>query len=220
MVWAVPVALIALVILLLAPRDTPVQGRAAQWWPDWGDPLIWKLGIALGSANAMYFTTNAFLPDYLHHLGRPDLVSAALTALNVGQIPASLILLAVAGRIERSIWPYMVCGSAAIAALIGIIVLPGPGIVACAGVVGFCAASILILMLAMPALLAPPGDVHRVAGAMFTISYSLAVITPVLSGLAWDLTGAAWSAFVPIGASAFVLIVLAPTIRFGQAEAR
>jgi len=56
--------------------------------------------------------------------------------------------------------------------------------------------------------------VHRVAGAMFTISYSLAVITPVLSGLAWDITGAAWSAFVPIGACAFVLIMVAPTIRF------
>jgi CP family cyanate transporter-like MFS transporter len=215
MVWAAPVALIALVILLLAPRDTPAQGAAAQrWWPDWSDPLIWKLGIALGSANAMYFTTNAFLPDYLHHVGRADLVSPALTALNVGQIPASLILLAIAGRIERSIWPHILCGATAIAAVIGIIVLPGPGIVVCAGVVGFCAASILILMLAMPALLAPQGEVHRVAGAMFTISYSLAVITPVLSGLAWDITGAAWSAFVPIGAGALVLIVVAPTIRF------
>jgi CP family cyanate transporter-like MFS transporter len=109
-----------------------------------------------------------------------------------------------------------VCGAAAIAAVIGIIMLPAPAIVACAAVVGFCASSILILMLAMPALLAPPGDVHRVAGAMFTISYSLAVITPVLSGLAWDLTGAAWSAFIPIGACGFVLIVLAPTIRFGK----
>ena len=138
----------------------------------------------------------------------------ALTALNVGQIPASLILLAIAGRIERSIWPHIGCGAAAIAAVIGIIMLPGPGIVACSAVLGFCAASILILMLAMPALLAPAGEVHRVAGAMFTISYSLAVITPVLSGLAWDLTGAAWPAFVPIGACAFVLIVVAPTIRF------
>ena len=102
--------------------------------------------------------------------------------------------------------------------MIGIIVLPGPGIVVCAGVVGFCAASILILMLAMPALLAPQGEVHRVAGAMFTISYSLAVITPVLSGLAWDLTGAAWSAFVPLGGCAIVLIALAPTIRFEGAK--
>ena len=42
------------------------------------------------------------------------------------------------------------------------------GIVACAGVLGFCAALILILMLAMPALLAPPGAVHRAAGPLVT----------------------------------------------------
>ena len=98
--------------------------------------------------------------------------------------------------------------------MIGIIVLPGPGIVVCAGVVGFCAASILILMLAMPALLAPQGEVHRVAGAMFTISYSLAVITPILSGLAWDLTGIPATAFLSIGGCAVMLILVAPTIRF------
>src|SRR6266567_2005466 len=103
LVWAVPVALIALIIMLLAPRPPASrQAKAPQrWWPDWSDPLIWRLGIALGSVNATYFTTNAFLPDYLHHVGRADLVSAALKALNVGQIPASFLLLVVAGRLER-----------------------------------------------------------------------------------------------------------------------
>jgi CP family cyanate transporter-like MFS transporter len=221
-VWAVPVALIALVIMLLAPRQAATSEsaqRTPRWWPDWRDPLIWKLGIALGAANAIYFTTNAFLPDYLHHLGRADLISTALTTLNVAQIPASLLLLAVAHRIERSIWPHIVCGAAAIAAVAGIMVLPGPGVVACAAVLGFCAATILILMLAMPALLAPPGDVHRVAGAMFTISYSLAVITPICSGLAWDLTGRPSTAFLSIGACALTLILVAPTIRFDRPAA-
>jgi CP family cyanate transporter-like MFS transporter len=220
-VWAVPVALIALVLMLLAPRQAAsAKGQVRQsWWPDWSDPLIWKLGIALGAANAMYFTTNAFLPDYLHHLGRADLVSAALITLNVAQIPASLLLLAVAHRIERSIWPHIVCGTAAIAAVAGIMVLPGPGVVACAGILGFCAATILILMLAMPALLAAPNDVHRVAGAMFTISYSLAVITPICSGLAWDLTGYPSTAFLSIGACALTLILVAPTIRFDRPTA-
>jgi CP family cyanate transporter-like MFS transporter len=215
-VWAVPVVLIGLIILALAPRDAAPKpgGAPARWWPDWSDPLIWKLGIALGAANAMYFTTNAFLPDYLHHMGRDDLVTAALTALNVGQIPASLILLAVAHKIERSIWPHIVCGLAAIAGVIGIMTLPPMGIVACAAVVGFCAATILILMLAMPALLAPPGEVHLVAGAMFTISYSFAVLTPILSGLAWDLTGIPATAFLSIGGCAVMLIAVAPTIRF------
>jgi CP family cyanate transporter-like MFS transporter len=215
LLWALPVALIALVITLAAPRPpaSPHAKAPQRWWPDWSDPLIWRLGIALGSVNAIYFTTNAFLPDYLHYVGRADLVSAALTALNVGQIPASFLLLVVAGRLERKIWPHIACGVGALAAIIGIVLLPGYGIVACAAVLGFFAAAILILMLALPPLLAPPEDVHRVASAMFTISYTCAVIAPVLSGLLWDLTGIAWSAFVPLGLCACILMALAPTIR-------
>jgi len=217
LLWAAPVVAIALILLLLAPRPPEIAQKAPQrWWPDWHDPLIWRLGIALGVANAMYFTANAFLPDYLHHLGRADLVSAALTALNVGQIPASLLLLAVAGKLERAIWPHVVCGAGALAAVIGIVVLPGPGIVACAAILGFFNAAILILMLAMPPLLAPPEDVHRVSAAMFTISYSCAVITPIFSGLLWDMTGVAWTAFVPLGVCAVVLMAIAPTIRFDR----
>jgi len=218
--WAVPVALIALVIMALAPRSpAPAQSsQAAQrWWPNWRDPLIWRLGIALGSVNAMYFSANAFLPDYLHHIDRPDLVSAALTALNVGQIPASLLLLTVAGRLEQKIWPHIVCGAGSLLGIIGIVTLPGPGIVICAGVLGFFAAAVLILMLALPPLLAAPDDVHRVSAAMFTISYTCAVITPVFSGLVWDLTGIAQAAFVPLGLCAVLLMIIAPTIRLRQA---
>jgi len=216
--WAAPVVLIALIIMMLAPRQpASSQPKAPQrWWPDWRDPLIWRLGIALGSVNSMYFSANAFLPDYLHYVGRADLVSAALTALNVGQIPASFLLLAVAGRLERAIWPHIACGAGSLAAIIGIAVLPGPGIVVCAGVLGFFAAAILILMLALPPLLAPPDDVHRVSAAMFTISYSVAVITPVFSGLFWDLTGIAQAAFLPLGVCAIVLMALAPGIRLRE----
>jgi MFS transporter, CP family, cyanate transporter len=218
-IWAIPVALIGLVIMMAAPgRAAPVRGSAPQrWWPDWSDPLIWRLGIALGSVNAMYFSANAFLPDYLHAIGRADLVSAALTALNVGQIPASFLLLAVAGRLERAIWPHIVCGAGSLAAIIGIALLPGPGVVACAAVLGFFAAAILILMLALPPLLAAPDDVHRVSAAMFTISYTCAVITPVFSGLVWDLTGIAQAAFVPLGICAGLLMALAPTLRLPRA---
>jgi len=53
----------------------------------------------LGTVNATYFATNAFIPDYLRSNGEAEWTSAALSALNIGQIPASLILLAVAGRL-------------------------------------------------------------------------------------------------------------------------
>src|SRR5689334_11370553 len=53
--WAIPTALIAVTLWLLAPRPVaPASSTPLRWWPNWRDPLIWKLGIALGAANAMY----------------------------------------------------------------------------------------------------------------------------------------------------------------------
>ena len=216
-VWAVPVALIAGVIAAIAPKNVAYGGKSATslWWPDWSDPLIWRLGFILGAANAMYFTANAFLPDYLHYVGRPDLVSAALIALNLGQIPASLLLLLVAGRMERRVWPYVASGLVSLLGIGGIMV-GGAWIVVSAAVLGFAAAATLILALALPSLLSPADDVHRVTAAMFTISYSTAVLTPIISGLAWDLTGVAPAAFVPLALCAVVLIVLAPSVAFDR----
>ena len=98
----------------------------------------------------------------------------------------------------------------------------GPVVVASATLVGFAAAGILVLVLALPPLLAPPDDVHRVTAAMFTISYSCAVIVPILSGAAWDTSGVGGFAFVPVALCGVVLAVLAPAInhvrRPGEAE--
>jgi len=214
--WSIPVAVIALLIVLLAPRSaaadtsTPTRRR---WWPDWNDGLIWKLGIMLGSVNAMYFGTNAFIPDYLNQKGQGEWISATLTALNVAQLPASFLLLAVAERLKGKAWPYALCGTAAILALIGVIVGNGIVLVLSAALIGFVSAIILVLALALPPLLAPPDDVHRVTAAMFTISYSCAVITPVISGAIWDLTGIPQSVFVPFIIMTAALVLLAPSIR-------
>ncbi len=217
-VWSVPVAIIALIILFAAPRApasaTPVRRR---WWPDWNSPLIWRLGIMLGTVNATYFATNAFIPDYLRSIGQGEWISASLTALNVGQLPASFILLAVAGRLERKAWPYIGCGLLCALATLGIVYGTGIWIVVAAAVQGFAGAAILILALALPPLLSPPDDVHRLTAAMFTISYSCAVIVPVISGILWDLTGIAATAFLPIGLAGILLVFLAPAINHVRA---
>ncbi len=215
--WAVPTALIALAVAALAPRPADPNGSGtaiARWWPDWRDPLIWHLGLMLGTITSMYFSSNAFIPDYLNHIGRPDLIGGALTALNLGQLPASFVLLAVAGRLERRSWPYVLCGALCLMSVLGVVFAPGAWIIAAAALLGFSAGATFVLMLALPPLLSAPGDVHRLSAAMFTIGYACAVIVPVISGLAWDLTERAALAFAPIGACALVLMALAPTIRF------
>lgn len=212
--WSVPVAIIGILVMIMAPRAAP-NGAASvrrKWWPDWRNMLIWRLGIMLGTINAVYFATNAFLPDYLRSIGESEWISAALTALNVGQLPASFILLAVAGRLERKAWPYVTCGLLCLTATGGVVFGSGVWIVASAAIVGFAAAAILILVLALPPLLSPPDDVHRVTAAMFTISYSCAVIVPVISGMLWDITNIAATAFLPIALCGILLVILAPAI--------
>ena len=213
-VWAVPCVVIALLILALAPRAPVPTGPATtrRWLPDWRNGLIWRLGLMFGANNATYFSANAFIPDYLHHVGRPDLIGDTLSALNIGQLPASLILLACAGRLAGRAWPYVGCGLLSLVSVIGILSGTGWIIVAAAAALGFSGAATLTLLLALPPLLSPPEDIHRTTAAMFTISYSCAVIAPVISGLAWDASGIPAVAFAPIGLFAFLMIGLASTL--------
>jgi MFS transporter, CP family, cyanate transporter len=222
LVWAVPAALIALVVAMLAPRGAEQSESASaagrRWWPDWRDRLIWRLGLMLASITSMYFGGNAFLPDYLKEIGRADLTSAALTALNLGQLPASLLLLAAADRLERRASTFLLAGVLCLASVIGIVFAPGAWIVASAGLLGFAAGGTFVLMLALPPLLSPPEDVHRVSAAMLTLGYAGAVIVPIVSGLVWDVTGKGALALVPFGACAVAVMALAPTIRFERRD--
>jgi len=217
--WSAPVAVIAVAVMAFAPRAPSTNGMAPRrrWWPDWHSTLIWRLGIMLGTINATYFATNAFLPDYLRSNGQSEWISAGLTGLNAGQLPASFILLAVAGRLERKAWPYVACGMLCLLATLGIVFGTGAWVVAAATLQGFAAAAILILVLALPPLLSPPNDVHRITAAMFTISYSCAVIVPVISGVLWDLSGIAALAFLPIALCGILLVFLAPAINHVRA---
>jgi CP family cyanate transporter-like MFS transporter len=213
--WALPVLLIALVIMLFRPPTPKVDVRfPAKWWPNWRDPLLWKLGLTFGTVNAMYFSGNAFLPDYLTTLGRADLISSALTAINFGQLPASLLMLAFADRLQGRIWPFGLMGIASLLSVIGLATTSGFWLVTSAAVLGFCCAGVLVLALALPPLLYPPQDVARVSAAMFTLSYGCAVLVPIISGLLWDLSGVPALAFVPIGLCAVLLIAWTPTFRF------
>src|SRR5213080_4679131 len=218
--WGVPLVLIALLTLALAParEQAASAAPASGWWPDWRNPLTWQIGVLFGSVNGVYFCSNAFLPGYLTDAGRPDLISAALTALNFGQLPASFLLLATADRFVRRAWPFMVCGSLMLLCLGGIVLTASLWTVACAGVLGFVGAAVFPLALTLPPLLSAPAAVARVSAAVFTVSYSQALLVSVLSGAAWDLGASPRFAFLPMAISALPLLFLAPLIRFRRRD--
>ena len=219
--WAVPIAAIAALVFALAPREetrsvTAVSGR---WWPNWPAIDVLRLGLIFGGVGPLYFGTNAFLPGYLSEAGRADLISPALTALNLGQLPASFLLIAFARRIERRAWPFILSSLVGLASIGAIVVTASALTVVSAAVVGFAAGAAFALGLTLPPLLSKPEEVARVAAAMFTISYASTVVVSLLCGALWDFSATARAAFLPIAIAAMLPIALIPTIRFERAGA-
>jgi CP family cyanate transporter-like MFS transporter len=220
-IWGVPLLMIALITALLAPagKDAAVGSTqaAASGWPDWSNPLIWQISFIFGAINSVYFCSNAFLPGYLTGAGRADLIAATLTALNLGQLPASFVLLAVVDRLENRAWPFIICGVLMLACIVGMISTASAWTVVFAAGLGFLGAFVLTLGFALPALLGAQSDVARMSAAMFTISYSEALLISVLSGAAWDVAGSARFAFLPIALSAVPLLFVPMVIPFRRA---
>lgn len=220
--WSLPIFLIAAAFIVLAPRSsTPalsVPALSTVSRTNWRNKQIWQLGFVFGSVNSVYFCSNAFLPGHLAGVGRPDLIGVALTALNFGQLPASLVLLAISTRFERRALPFVLSGALMLVCLAGIVMTAGAWTIAFAAGVGALCAVVLTLGFALPPLLTAPSDVARLSAAMFTISYGEGLIVSVLSGMSWDFMGDARFAFLPIAISTLPLLLVAPAIRFSHQQ--
>jgi CP family cyanate transporter-like MFS transporter len=217
--WSMPIAIIAVAVYWFAPR-TEVNGEQAtrpnapqKWLPDWHVGLVWRLGGLFCCINAIYFIANAFIPIYLTSAGRADLISDALLALNFGQLPASLLLLVTAGKLERRAWPYIASGALSLLSLAGLVLMVGPATIVWAALLGFSDAAALILGLTLPPLLCRPEDVARTSAGTFTLSYGGAVVIAVISGAAWDLSGIPALAFVPLAMCAVGLTAIPVLLR-------
>jgi CP family cyanate transporter-like MFS transporter len=218
--WSLPVLAIGVLVWWRRPRaGTPhrVASGARLWWPDWRDPLTWRLGLLSGYASSLYFCNNAFLPDYLAARGQAGLLNAALSALNWVQMPASLLMLMYAHRLTLKRWPFLVLQATSIVALLGLLAMDDAWIIVWAGVIGFCNAFLLILTLALPPMLSKPDDVHRLSAAMIAIGYLVAFLMPIVGGAVWDASRVATLAYLPLLAYAAVAMALAARLRFATA---
>lgn len=208
--WSIPVALTAAAILLFTRGDrVPAGTPPARWWPDWHDTRTWQLGLILGGASAAYWSGNAFIPDFLRAHHHADLITPALTSLNLIQLPASLLVALAPKVLIRRRWPLTMAGIITVIGGIGLVVLPPNWFVADAGLVGFSTALVFVLSLALPPILAERGDTHRLSAAVFTISYTCPFLGSFIGGGLWDLTGISQTAFTPLLAGG-VMVALFP----------
>jgi CP family cyanate transporter-like MFS transporter len=218
MFWSVPVALTAAAVMRLSTHDdVTAQAAGVRWWPDWRSGLTWRLGLILGCASAAYFGSNAFIPDYLkatHHAG---LITAALTSLNLAQIPASIAVATRPRLLVGWCWPIVCAGAGVLVAAAGF-EMGGGWVVAWAGVMGLSNATVFVLTLALPPLLAREHDVHRLTAAIFTISYLCPFVASLTSGAIWDGTGIPFTGFVPVAAAGIAMVVLVHGLDLSRAR--
>jgi MFS transporter, CP family, cyanate transporter len=210
--WSVPVALTALALGVVREPDGGAAAPNAAWLPDFRDVRVWQLGTFQAAASMTYFGANTFLPDYLHATGAPALVGAALAALNVGQLPASLAVGLIPMRVLGKPASSLLVAALIVLALVGVLRFGGGVTVAAAALLGFTGAYVLTMSFALPALLAPPEGIARLAGGTFTLGYTISFVTTLLSGAAWDATHAPAAAFLPMLAAAVIVAVLGPRL--------
>jgi CP family cyanate transporter-like MFS transporter len=108
------------------------------------------------------------------------MIGPALTALNVAQLPASLLLMPIADRMTGTGWAYAACGSRVCLGISGLLYADSDLMIAAASFLGFVAATALVLTLALPVMLCSPNQVAATTAGMFTLSYTIALITPVV----------------------------------------
>lgn len=184
-----------------------------RWFPDWNSWLNWRIGLILASVVSTFFCINGFLPIYLTGHGHPELIGAALTALNLGQIPTSLLLLLAADKVQGRRWPYLLLGPLLMTSVVGIMSSVSCWTIFWAALVGATCGFALPLGLALaPLLRHHPDDIARTSAAGFAISFGFAMLISLVSGAMWDLVGKVDAALIPILLGTLPISILAPTL--------
>lgn len=206
--WSIPVGLTAVALAIFTRHEPRAKDALpVRWWPDWRNATTWRLGLALGCASLAYFGSNAFVPDYLKATHHAALIPLALTALNLSQIPPSILVAVYPHVLVARRWPLALAGFTMALSAVGYC-LGGGWVVVFAASMGFATALVFVLSLALPPLLTHPDDVHRLTAAMFTITYLCPFVGSFVGGAIWDFSGVPATAFVAAGGAGLALLFL------------
>ncbi len=217
--WGVPVVALLLLWLWLAPpvstRSSSPASVTTQTAAKDNSSTIQRvqvnalhLGIMLGAGSLIYFGMNGWIASYNQALHHADLTPAALIILNVAQLPASLGVTLFAKRLVGRRWPFIAAGAICAVAIAGWVFTPAPLQLFWAALLGGSSALVFTLGIALPPLLARPGEVARLTGITISLTYAVAFVGPLIGGQLWDLFHLPAVAFLPVALASIMLIVL------------
>lgn len=217
--WGVPVVALLVFWLWLAPRvprrSFSAERAATQATAKDTTPTVERtrvnalhLGIMVGAGSLIYFGMNGWIASYNQAIHHADLTPAALTILNVAQLPSSLGVTFFAQRLAGRRWPFVAAGIVCIVAITGWVFTAAPLELLWAALLGGSSALVFTLGIALPPLLARPGEVARLTGITISLTYAVAFVGPLIGGQLWDLFHFPAVAFLPVALASIMLIVL------------
>ncbi|MEQ6884163.1 MFS transporter [Salicola sp. Rm-C-2C1-2] len=209
LVWSLPAALIAL--LLLVPKTSHNGGDGnAQWLPRLRDPLMWKLGLLLAGTSSLFFGTNAYMASVLEQRGELARLDATLLCFNFAQVAASTLMLWMARQWVGRRGPILWSAGLSVTTMLGFILVDGWVGVAFAVLMSFFAGILLILIVSLPPQLVSSSEAGKLSAGNFTIGYTFAFVIPLIGGVAADTSGQALAAvgFITLFSAATVPLAL------------
>jgi MFS transporter, CP family, cyanate transporter len=217
--WAVPVVVLLILWLWLAPpipvrSSFPVRVNTQATTKNDTSTVqrvrvsALHLGIMLGAGSLIYFGMNGWIASYNLALHHADLTPAALTILNVAQFPSSIGVTLFAQRLVGRRWPFVAAGVVCVIAIAGWVLTPAPLELFWAALLGGSSALVFTLGIALPPILAGPGEAARLTGITISLTYAVAFVGPLIGGQLWDLLHLPAVAFLPVACASILLIIL------------
>jgi cyanate permease len=189
-------------VLLVGVGDRPARGPSALRLP-WRDATAWLLVVAFGLQSVLFYGIVSWLPNAFVERGWNATEAGALIAVFNGVgLFTTIGLPLVADRVGRRRPQLLVSSVIAVAALVGVILVPdlAYGWVA---ILGLALGAVFPLVLTLPLDVADdPARVGSVAALMLLGGYMLSSFGPVVLGAARDVTG-------DFGASLWMLVGVA-----------
>lgn len=232
--WGIPVIVALLLWLWVAPpvqKDVsmPARGAAsvsksdiardAMAGPSGARVSALHLGIMLGANSLIYFGMNSWIASYNQAMHYSSLTPLALAVLNSAQLPASIGVTFFAQRLAGRRWPFIISGAICVLAIAGWIFTPSALEILWVALLGGSSALVFTLGVALPPLLAKPGEVARLTGITISLTYCVAFVGPLIGGKLWDIFHLPAVAFLPVAVASVMLVILGallpPRLAFG-----
>ena len=181
----------------------------------WRSPLAWLLVVVFTLMGVVYYGINSWLPEsYVERGWSEGDAGALLGVLNTAALPASILVPLRADRSGSRRRYLVVFAGVLLAALLGLVLVPGLGYV-WAALVGVSTGSLFALVLTLPLDIAhEPARVGALVGMMLGVGYSLAAVSPFALGAVRDVTGSFTAAlWLLVAGGAVILASCTPLSR-------